>query len=127
MTDGQFLLLINVPIQDRAQQLQIYETFNLQIPYSDISAQKKINNKYIGVTYDETQAVVITEQQYSTCLHANRQFWKKDAPFQPLTNPPSCIAALYAKNDQEIGAKRSLSLFHTPPALTPITITSNWP
>ena len=26
-----------------------------------------------------------------------------DAPFQAHANPPSCIAVLYAKNDQEIG------------------------
>ena len=64
--------------------------------------QYKIDSKYIGVTYDETQAVMITEQQYSTCLHANGQFCKIDAPFQALTNPPSYIAALYAKNDQGI-------------------------
>ena len=26
-----------------------------------------INDKYIGITYGETQMVVITEQQYSMC------------------------------------------------------------
>ena len=41
--DGQFLLLIDVPIQDQTQQLQIYEIFNLLVPYSDNSAQYKIN------------------------------------------------------------------------------------
>ena len=68
---------------------------------------------------------MITEQQYSTCLHAKGQFCKIDATFQPLTYPPSCIAALYVKNDQEIGVQHSLSIFHTPPAFTPITVTSN--
>ena len=108
IADGQCLFLINVPIQDRAQQLQIYENFNLIVPHSDISAQYKISYKYIGATYDESQAVVITKQQYLTCLHANGQFCKIDAQFQPLTNPQSCTAALYAKNDQEMGAQCSL-------------------
>ena len=71
------------------------------------------------------QAVVITKQQYSTCLHANGQFCKTDAPFQALTNPPSCIAALFAKNNQEIEVQCSLSVFHAPPAFPPIIITSN--
>ena len=102
IADGQLLLLINEHIQDRAQQLQIYEIFNLPVTHSDISAQYKINNKYMGVTYDETKAVVITKQQYLTCLHTNGQFCKIDTLFQPFTNPPSCITTLYAKNDQEI-------------------------
>ena len=122
---GWLLLLINVPIQNRAQQLKIYEIVYLSVPHSDISAHYKINNKHIGVTYDETQAAVITKQQYSTCLYANGQFYKIDVPFQALTNPSPCIAALYAKNDQQIGAQCSLSIFHTPPAFTPTTITSN--
>ena len=123
--DDEFLLLINVPIQDRAQQLQMNEISSLPVLHGNISAQYKINNKCIGATYDETQAVMITKQQYSTCLHANGPFCKIDTPFQPLTNPPSCIAALYTKNDQEIGVQCSLSIFHTPLAFTPITITSD--
>ena len=47
--ENQFLLLIDVPIQDRAQQIQIYQIINL-----------------------------------------------------PLTNLPSCVAALYTKNSREI-------------------------
>ena len=68
---------------------------------------------------------MITKQQYSKCLYENGQFCKIDAPFQPLTNLPSCIAALYAKNNQEIGVQCSLSIFHIPAVFTPITITSN--
>ena len=75
--------------------------------------------------YIETQVVMITKLQFSTCLYVNGQFCKIDAPFQPLTNPPSCIAAIYTKNDQEIGVPCSLSIFHTPSAFTPVTITSN--
>ena len=75
-------------LQDRAKQLQIYGIFNLPVPHGDVSAQYKINNKYIGVTYDEMQAAMITEQQYSTCLYANGQFCKIEAPFQALTNQP---------------------------------------
>ena len=56
--DGQFLFLLDVPIWDRAQQLQVYEIFNIPVQHGNLSAQYKINNKYIGVTYDETQAVI---------------------------------------------------------------------
>ena len=125
VAEEQFLLLIDVPIQDRAQQLKIYKIFNLPVPHGDMSARYKINDKYIGITYDETQAEVITEQQYSSCLHANGQFCKGDVPFQALTNPSTCTVTQYAKNNKEIETEYLLSVFHTPPTFPPIVITSN--
>ena len=112
VADGQLLLLLDAAIQDRAQQLQIYEFLNLPVPHGDVTGKYKVSDKYIGITCDETQVGVITEQQYSTCLHANGQFCKIDAPFQVLTNPPTCIKALKAKNDHEIETQCSLSIFH---------------
>ena len=58
--------------QDRTQQLHTNE----------------ISDKYIGITYDETQVEMITEKQYLTCLHANGQFCKVGMAFQALINPP---------------------------------------
>ena len=40
--DRHFLLLIAVLIQNKAQQLQIYEIFSLPIPHSNLSAQYKL-------------------------------------------------------------------------------------
>ena len=50
-------------MQDRAQQFQICEIFNLSIPHGDISMKYEISNKYIGITFDETEVVTVTEQQ----------------------------------------------------------------
>ena len=33
-----------------------------------------IDTKYLGITYDETRAVEILDQQFITCQQANRQF-----------------------------------------------------
>ena len=63
IADGQFLLLINMLIQNRAQQLQIYDIFILPVPNSNLSPEYKVNYKYIGVTYDETEAAAITNLQ----------------------------------------------------------------
>ena len=84
---------------NRAQQLQIYEVFNLPVPQHNLSAQYKINDRYTGDTYKETKSVAIMDQQYMVYQHANGQFCRINAPFQTLTNPPSRIIALYAKND----------------------------
>ena len=102
IAEGQFLLFIDMSIQDRAQQLKIYEVFNLTVLHSNLSPQYKINHRYIGVTYDEKMAVAIMDQQDIAFQHANGQFCRINAPFQPLTKPPSCITALYAKNDQAL-------------------------
>ena len=63
IAEGQFLLLINVPIQNRAQKLHICEVFNF------LSAKYKINHRYIGVTYDETKAFALMDQQYIAYQH----------------------------------------------------------
>ena len=123
-TDGQFLFIIHVPVQNRAQQLQIYEVFNLLVSHSNLSAQYKINHRYIGVTYDETKAAAITDQHYIACQHAHGQFNRTNALFQSLTNPPSCITVLYAKNDQAVKEQCSLVISHAPHTFIPVAVTS---
>ena len=59
--DEEFLLLIDVLIQDCAQQLEIYEVFNLAIPHRNFSACYIINNRYLGIMHDETKTVEISE------------------------------------------------------------------
>ena len=44
-------------------------------------------------------------------------------PFQPLANPPTCIAALYAKNKASITSKCSLQLHKTTTTALPTQIT----
>ena len=46
--DEQFLLLIYVPIQDRAQQLEIHKVFNLAIPHRNFSAHYSRQNRYFA-------------------------------------------------------------------------------
>ena len=67
VVEEQFLLLIDVPIQDHTQQLEIYQVFNLLILKGNLSAQHDIYTKYLGISYDETKAIEILEQQFITC------------------------------------------------------------
>ena len=53
IADKQIFLLIKVPIWDHAQQLEIYEAFNLAIPHRIFSVCYNIDSKYIGITYDK--------------------------------------------------------------------------
>ena len=84
--------------------------FNLVISHRNFSACYNINNKYLGITYDETKAVEILKQQFSICQKDNRQFCSINAPLQQLANPPSCIAAIYAKNNAGIEKRCSLQI-----------------
>ena len=48
IADEQFPLMIDVPIQDHAQQLEIYKVFNLAIPHGNFSAHYNIQNRYLA-------------------------------------------------------------------------------
>ena len=106
----QFLLLIDIPIQDRAHQITIHQVFTLDIPHGNYSAHYDINTQYFGVTKDATMGVELSCTQFEVCKQANGQFCHISTPFQPLANPPTCIAALYAKSTANIESKCSLQL-----------------
>ena len=74
IADEQFLLLIDMPTQDCAQQVEIYEIFNLDIPHGNYLLHYNIENKYLGIKLDENSAIEILEDQIQTCERANRQF-----------------------------------------------------
>ena len=110
ITNKQFLLLIDVPIQYRSQQLSIYKIFTLDILHGNFTARYDINAQYLGITQDETMAVEILLQQFRICQEANGQFCTFPTPYQTLANPPSCIKALYAMNTGSISARCSLQI-----------------
>ena len=123
--ENQFLLLIDVPIQDRAQQIQIYQIINLPVPVGNYSMRYTMDTKYLGVTYDRTKAMDIPEEQFKLCKEANRQFCPLTTPLQPLTNPPSCVAALYTKNSREIDRLCELTTKTQLELYLPIPLASN--
>ena len=55
-------------------------------------------------------AVELSTTQLKACQEANGKFCSITTPFQPLANPPSCIAALYAKSTVDITSKCSLQI-----------------
>ena len=97
IANKQFLLLIDVPIQDRSWQITIYKVFTLNILHGNFSACYYINTKYLSITKVETMAVELSPTQFEVCQAANGKFYSIPTPFQPLANPPSCISALYPK------------------------------
>ena len=62
----QCLILIDVPIQDLTQKLKIPQVFNLLIPKGNLSAWYDIDTKYLGKSYDETKALEILQNWYTT-------------------------------------------------------------
>ena len=93
----QFLLLINIPIQDISHQITIYKIFTLDIPHGNFTAHYDIVAKYLRITRDKTMAVELLSHQFQICQAANGQFCTIPTPFQPLANPPTCTLALYDK------------------------------
>ena len=101
---------MDVPILDGMQQISIYRIVALDIPLGNFTACYEVDTKYLGIKWDETMAVKISDKQYSTCKEANGQFYNIYTPFQPLANPPSCITALYFMNSMSIAARCSLQV-----------------
>ena len=125
IANKQFLLLIDIPIQDQSQQLSIYKIFTLDIFHGKFTACYDINTQYLRITQDETMAVDISPQQFRICQEANGQFCNIPTPFQPLAKPPSCITALYAKNTASISAKCSLQIRKSSDVSMPSKIETN--
>ena len=112
-----------MPIQDRAHQITIHQVFTLDIPYENYSAHYDINTRHFGVTKDATMGVDLSTAQFQTCQQANGQFYHISTPFQPLANPPMCIATLYAKSEASIASKCSSQLGKTTTTALPTQIT----
>ena len=119
----QFVLLIDIPIQDRAHQITIHQVFTLDIPHGNYSARYDINTQYFGVTKDATMGLELSHTQFKASRLANGQFCYISMPFQPLANPPKCIAALYAKSAASIESKCSLQLHKATATPLPTQIT----
>ena len=121
ITDEHFLLLTNVPIQ----QLEMCGFFGLVIPHGNFSACYNINSRYLGITYDKTEAVEISEQQFCIFQKANGQFCNINGPLQPLANPPTCITTIYTKNKARIEKRCSLQIRNTNSVSIPTSIAPN--
>ena len=119
----QFLLLIDIPIQDRAHQIMIHQVFSLDIPHGNYSAHYDVNTRYFRVTKDATMGLELSTTQFEVCQQANGQFCHICMPFQPLANPPTCMAALYTKSEASIKLRCSLQLHKAPSISLPTQIT----
>ena len=122
--DEQFLLLIDVPIQDHTQQLEIYEVFNLAIPHQNFLAHYSIQNRYLVIMHDGTQ----WKSQKTSSKHAKRpvdNFSSLNTPLLPLANPPTCVSALYAKDKASIQKRCSLQIGKTSSISIPTSIAPN--
>ena len=80
VAEEKFLLLTDVPIQDCAQQLKIYQVFKLLMQKGNFSAWYDIDTKYLGISYDETKAIEILQQQFTTYQWPIGKFCNIDAP-----------------------------------------------
>ena len=72
---------------------------------------------------DASMGLELSTSQFQTCQQANGQFCHISTSFQPLANPPTCIAALYTKSKASITSKCSLQLHKMTTTTLPTQIT----
>ena len=63
----QFLLLDDMPIQDRSRQITIHQILTLDIPQGNYPACYDVATKYLGITKDATMAVELSTTQFLAC------------------------------------------------------------
>ena len=112
-------------IQDRSRQITILQILTLDIPQGNYSAHYDVDTKYLRVTKDATMAVEHSTTQFQAYQEANGQFCSITIPFQPLANPPSCIAALHAKGTVDITSKCTLQICKASVTILPTQIAPN--
>ena len=105
--------------------MEIYEVFNLDTPPRNFFTHYDIQNKYLGITLDETSTVEISKDQFKTCQKANRQFCILNTPLLLLDNPPTCVSAPYAKDKDSIQRRCSLQIKKASSISIPTSIAPN--
>ena len=60
----QFLLLIDIPIEDRACQITIHQVYTPDILHGNYSSHYNINRRYFGVTKDATMGLELSSTQF---------------------------------------------------------------
>ena len=119
----QFLLLIDIPIQDRACQITIHEVFTLDIPHGNYSAHYDIKTRYFGVDQRCHNGIGTI---YCTISDMSTSKWTVLPHIYTCPTPSwsiTCIAALYAKSKASITSKCSLQLCKTTTTVLPTQIT----
>ena len=104
--------------------MEVYEVFNLDVPHGNYSACYDIENKYLGITLDETSTIDL-EDQFKMCQKANGQFCILNAPLVLCANPPMCLSALYAKDKDSIQKRCSLHIKKASSISIPTSIAPN--
>ena len=125
IANKQFLLLINVPIQDQSHQLSIYKIFTLDIPHGNFTACYDINTKYLRITQDETMAVDISPQHSGFVKKQMDNFVPFLHHFDHMQTHHLAFTALYAKNAATISARCSLQIWKSSDVSMPSQLAPN--
>ena len=93
----QFLLLIDVPIQDRSLQITIHEVLTLDIPQGNYSTCYGVDTKYLGITKDATMVVELSTTQFQACQEANSPILQQHHTFSAISKATILYSSLMCK------------------------------
>ena len=95
------------------------------IQHMEISQHVMTYKQVFGIVLDETSAIEISKDQFKTCQKANRQFCILNTPLLRPANPPTCVSALYAKDNDSIQNRCSLQIKKASSVSIPTCIAPN--
>ena len=94
-----FLLLIDVPIQDRSRQITIHQILTLDIPQGSYSAWCDVDTKYLGSYQGSTMAVELSTTQFQACQEANGSILQHRHIFPTISKPTILYSSIICKED----------------------------
>ena len=97
----------------------------MDILHGNYSAHYNIEDKYLGITLDETSTIEMSKDQFKTSQKANGQFCILNTPLLPLANPPTCVSTLYVKDKDSIQKRCSLQIKRVSSISIPTSIGPN--
>jgi hypothetical protein len=108
------VVALQIPLADISTRLNLYRVHNLPLLHPELrtSFRYKLEGKFLAVLTDESFYMIPSEEQVVLCQSTHGAWCKIAEPMYSLPHVPTCITALYQKDDEMINEHCKVS--HAP-------------
>ena len=115
--DNKILIILNIPLVNQAEKMDIYKIINLPLPYIQTSKDENVgkNNNMVArydleaqvfaIDHTRTRYSLLSPELASQCTQGNVGFCQFIEPLYPVNLSPYCIIALFVGNNEDIKNK----------------------
>lgn len=106
------IILIDIPLLDSFNKLEVYHIFNLPIFMNattsvkcttcNLVAKYHLEASAIAINVERTRYMFITENELAPCSHPVNKFCHLKSPIYPINRSTHCVTALFMANEDKI-------------------------